>query len=142
MPPDPPLLVSSGNFFHSLPSRGTERGSAFALLFAHIPEKGILDYIAHSSIIQTSTVLESTAVVDCPTVMSTLVFVDLSGRREGVIGKDAPSLLVIGCGKSPLTNKSLSSQSGDPSDFHVQKNHPSLSSYASSWASTLWRQFH
>ena len=57
------------------------------------------------------------------------------------VRKDVPSLLVIGCGKSPLANRSRSSQSGEPCDFHVQKNHPFTSSYASSWASILWRQF-
>ena len=51
-----PFLPQYGQqFFRFFLSQG-ERSCAFAVFFARIPEKGILDFIAHGSIIQGFTV--------------------------------------------------------------------------------------
>ena len=53
---DSPLSVRSRNFCFFLLSRKRERGCAFAVFFALVPEKEILDFIAHGSIIRVFTV--------------------------------------------------------------------------------------
>ena len=53
---DFPLSVRSRNYFYFFLSRKGERGCVFAVFFAPVPEKEILDFIAHGSIIQVSTV--------------------------------------------------------------------------------------
>jgi len=51
---DFPLSVRSRNFCFFF---GGERGCVFAVFLAPVPEEEILDFIAHGSIIQVSTVL-------------------------------------------------------------------------------------
>ena len=46
-----PLSVRSRNFCFFLSQQG-ERGCGFAVVFARIPQKGILDFVAHGSTIQ------------------------------------------------------------------------------------------
>jgi len=53
---DFPLLVRSRNFFLLFLSRKGERDCVFAVFFAPVPEKEILDLIAHGSIIRVFTV--------------------------------------------------------------------------------------
>ena len=56
MSSDFPLSVRSRNFSFFFLSQQGEGGCVFAVFFAPIPEKGILDFIAHGSIIQVLTV--------------------------------------------------------------------------------------
>jgi len=52
-----PLSVRSRNSFVFFLSRKGERGCVFVVFFSPVPEKEILDFIAHSSIIQVFTVV-------------------------------------------------------------------------------------
>ena len=66
-------------------SRKGERGCVFAVFFAPVPEKEILDFIAHGSIIQVSTILKRSSWSWTPKVAIPIESIRLQLDNSGIL---------------------------------------------------------